>query len=213
MSILEAVNISFGYRDEENILEGVNFSISSDERVGIVAESGYGKSTFAKILAGYLKPRSGEIRLDGKKIEKKGFYPVQLIYQHPEKSINPKWKIKKALSENSPPDKKLLDILGVKDIWLERYPNELSGGELQRIAIARAVTKNTKFLIADEITAMLDGITQAQIWHALIKLSIDQNIGMIIITHNIALAKRICTRIVHLQEINHAPMKNNYKAI
>lgn len=208
MSILEANNISFGYISGKNILEGVNFHISSEERVGIVAKSGYGKSTFAKILAGYLPAKSGEIRLDGKVIEKKGFYPVQLIYQHPEKSINPKWKIKKALSENGTADKRLLDILGIKEIWLDRYPNELSGGELQRIAIARAITKDTKFLIADEITAMLDGITQAQIWHSLINLSIEKNIGMIIITHNIALAKRICTRIVYLQEINHAPTSN-----
>lgn len=204
MSILEANNISFGYVSGKNILEGVNFHIYSEERVGIVAESGYGKSTFAKILAGYLPPKSGKVLLDGKEIENQGFYPVQLIYQHPEKSINPKWKIKRALSENGTPDKKLLEILGIKDIWLDRYPNELSGGELQRIAIARAITKDTKFLIADEITAMLDGITQAQIWHSLISLSNEKNIGMIIITHNIALAKRICTRIVYLREINHA---------
>ena len=204
MSILEANNISFGYVSGKNILEGVNFHIYSEERVGIVAESGYGKSTFAKILAGYLPPKSGKVLLDGKEIKNQGFYPVQLIYQHPEKSINPKWKIKRALSENGTPDKKLLEILGIKDIWLDRYPNELSGGELQRIAIARAITKDTKFLIADEITAMLDGITQAQIWHSLISLSNEKNIGMIIITHNIALAKRICTRIVYLRKINHA---------
>mgnify|MGYP001186076341 CR=1 FL=1 len=204
MSILEANNISFGYVSGKNILEGVNFHIYSEERVGIVAESGYGKSTFAKILSGYLPPKSGKVLLDGKEIKNQGFYPVQLIYQHPEKSINPKWKIKRALSENGTPDKKLLEILGIKDIWLDRYPNELSGGELQRIAIARAITKDTKFLIADEITAMLDGITQAQIWHSLISLSNEKNIGMIIITHNIALAKRICTRIVYLRKINHA---------
>jgi len=204
MSILEANNISFGYVSGKNILEGVNFHIYSEERVGIVAESGYGKSTFAKIFSGYLPPKSGKVLLDGKEIKNQGFYPVQLIYQHPEKSINPKWKIKRALSENGTPDKKLLEILGIKDIWLDRYPNELSGGELQRIAIARAITKDTKFLIADEITAMLDGITQAQIWHSLISLSNEKNIGMIIITHNIALAKRICTRIVYLRKINHA---------
>jgi len=204
MSILEAKNIGFRYKNTENILEHVNFQVSSEERVGLVAKSGYGKSTFAKILAGHLTQTDGEIYIDGKKIVKKGFYPVQLIYQHPEKSINPKWKIKKALSENGIPDRRLLEILGIKDIWFERYPNELSGGELQRIAIARAITKDTKFLIADEITAMLDGITQAQIWHSLINLSEENGIGMVVITHNIALAKRVCTRMVYLEEINHA---------
>lgn len=202
MSILQAKNISFQYKKDRMILEDVNFSVNCGERVGLVAKSGYGKSTLAKILAGHLTQTKGTISIDEKAIEKKGFYPVQLIYQHPEKSINPKWKMKRALKENGDIDKNLLEILGIKDIWMDRYPNELSGGELQRIAIARSITKDTKFLIADEITAMLDGITQAQIWQALMKIAEENHIGMAIITHNKALAEQICTRIVYLEEIN-----------
>lgn len=202
MSILQAKNIGFQYNKNKVILEDVNFNVNSKERVGLVAKSGYGKSTFAKILAGHLTQTKGDVFIDGKNIEKGSFYPVQLIYQHPEKSINPRWKMKKALRENGEPQKELLEILGIKDIWMDRYPNELSGGELQRIAIARSITKDTKFLIADEITAMLDGITQAQIWQALMKIAEENHIGMVIITHNKALAERICTRIVYLEEIN-----------
>ena len=202
MSILQAKNISFQYKKDRMILEDVNFSVNCGERVGLVAKSGYGKSTLAKILAGHLTQTKGTISIDEKAIEKKGFYPVQLIYQHPEKSINPKWKMKRALKENGDIDKNLLEILGIKDIWMDRYPNELSGGELQRIAIARSITKDTKFLIADEITAMLDGITQAQIWQALMKIAQENSIGMVEIPHNEALAERICTRIVYLEEIN-----------
>ncbi|RBP63285.1 peptide/nickel transport system ATP-binding protein [Alkalibaculum bacchi] len=202
MSILQAKNISFQYKKDRMILEDVNFSVNCGERVGLVAKSGYGKSTLAKILAGHLTQTKGTISIDEKAIEKKGFYPVQLIYQHPEKSINPKWKMKRALKENGDIDINLLEILGIKDIWMDRYPNELSGGELQRIAIARSITKDTKFLIADEITAMLDGITQAQIWQALMKIAEENHIGMAIITHNKALAEQICTRIVYLEEIN-----------
>lgn len=200
--ILEAKNIEFRYKESGYILKGVNLAISSGEIVGLIAKSGYGKTTFAKIMSGYLKQTWGDVLIDGNKIYHDGFYPVQLIYQHPEKSMNPRWKMKKSLCENGNLDEELLDILGVRKGWIDRYPNELSGGELQRFAIARAITKDTKFLIADEITAMLDGITQAQIWHSLIEISRKNNIGIIVITHNQELANKICTRIVKLNEIN-----------
>lgn len=200
--ILEAKNIGFRYKNTGYILKNVDFKISSNERVGIVAKSGYGKSTFAKVLSGHVNQTWGDVYIDSHVISKRGFYPVQLIYQHPEKSINPKWKMKKAISENGEIDEMLLDTLGIRNEWLDRYPNELSGGELQRFAIARAITSNTKFIIADEITASLDGITQAQIWHSLMKISEKNDIGIIVITHNKELAKQVCTRIVNLEDIN-----------
>lgn len=200
--ILEAKSIGFKYNNSSYILKNVDFTVSSNERVGLVAKSGYGKSTFAKILAGHVMPSWGNVVIDNNEILNKGYYPIQLIYQHPEETINPRWKMKKALTENGEINYNLIEILGIKDIWLDRYPNELSGGELQRFSIARSITKDTKFLIADEITAMLDGITQAQIWNSLIKICEERNIGMVIITHNKALASRICTRVVNLEEIN-----------
>lgn len=200
--ILEAKNIGFRYKNTAYILKNVDLTISSGEIVGLIAKSGYGKTTFAKIISGYLKQTWGDVLIDGKEISTCGFYPVQLIYQHPEKTMNPRWKMKKSLGENGGLDEELIDILGIRKTWLERYPNELSGGELQRFAIARAITKDTKFLIADEITAMLDGVTQAQIWHSLIKISQKNNMGIIVITHNKELANKICTRIVKLNEIN-----------
>lgn len=200
--ILEAKNIGFRYKNTGYILKNVDLTISSGEIVGLIAKSGYGKTTFAKIISGYLKQSWGEVLINGKEIPQTGFHPVQLIYQHPEKSMNPRWKMKKSLCENGDLDEELIDTLGIRKTWLERYPNELSGGELQRFAIARAITKDTKFLIADEITAMLDGVTQAQIWHSLIKISQKNNMGIIVITHNKELANKICTRIVKLNEIN-----------
>ena len=200
--ILEAKNIGFRYKNTGYILKNVDLTISSGEIVGLIAKSGYGKTTFAKIISGYLKQSWGEVLINGKDIPQTGFHPVQLIYQHPEKSMNPRWKMKKSLCENGDLDEELIDTLGIRKTWLWRYPNELSGGELQRFAIARAITKDTKFLIADEITAMLDGVTQAQIWHSLIKISQKNNMGIIVITHNKELANKICTRIVKLNEIN-----------
>ena len=90
---LEAKNVSFRYNERSPwILEDVTVMVEEGERVGLIGPSGYGKSTLLRLMGGYLKPASGEILLDGKPLEKRGVSPVQLIYQHPEKAINPRWK-------------------------------------------------------------------------------------------------------------------------
>lgn len=200
---LKADNISFRYTEKsEWILKDVSIQIESGERVGIIAPSGYGKSTLSKILAGYCKPSSGEVLVDGKPLPKKGYCPVQMISQHPELAVNPRWRMEKILNEAWTPDQELLDKMGIERSWLTRWPSELSGGELQRFCIARVLSPETKFLLCDEITTMLDVVTQAQIWQLLLEISEERNLGMIIITHNKALAERVCTRIVDLTEIN-----------
>ena len=200
---LSAENISFRYTDKSSwILKDVNLKIETGERVGIVGPSGYGKSTLAKILAGYNRADSGQVLLDGKPLQAKGFCPVQMIYQHPELAVNPRWKMEKTLNECWNPDEKILERFGIEKDWLTRWPRELSGGELQRFCIVRLLSPETKFLICDEITAMLDVISQAQIWNVLLQMAEERNYGMLIVTHNMDLAKRVCTRIVDLSEIN-----------
>lgn len=200
---LKIENISFRYNDKSPwILKDINMKIESGERVGIIAPSGYGKSTLAKIIAGYENPTCGKILIDGKEINKNGFCPVQMIHQHPELSVNPRWKMEKILNECWNTDDKMLEKLGIEKEWLKRWPAELSGGELQRFCIARVLSPDTKFLICDEITTMLDVISQAQIWKALIEIADEKDYGMLIITHNMHLAERICTRIIDLRDIN-----------
>ena len=200
---LEAKNISFRYTKKSPwILENVSLSIDEGERVGIVGPSGFGKSTLAKILAGLETPSSGEVLFEGKPLPTKGFCPVQLIYQHPELAVNPRWKMSKTLNECWKPDKKLLDKMGIEKEWLNRWPSELSGGELQRFCIARILSPETKLLICDEITTMLDVITQAQVWNVLLDTAKEQNMSMAVITHNMELAKRVCTRIIRVDEIS-----------
>ena len=200
---LSAENISFRYTDKSSrILKDVNLKIETGERVGIVGPSGYGKSTLAKILAGYNRADSGQVLLDGKPLQAKGFCPVQMIYQHPELAVNPRWKMEKTLNECWNPDEKILERFGIEKDWLTRWPRELSGGELQRFCIVRLLSPETKFLICDEITTMLDVISQAQIWNVLLQMAEERNYGMLIVTHNMDLAKRVCTRIVDLSEIN-----------
>lgn len=200
---LSAENISFRYTDKSSwILKDVNLKIETGERVGIVGPSGYGKSTLAKILAGYNCADSGQVLLDGKPLQAKGFCPVQMIYQHPELAVNPRWKMEKTLNECWNPDEKILERFGIEKDWLTRWPRELSGGELQRFCIVRLLSPETKFLICDEITTMLDVISQAQIWNVLLQMAEERNYGMLIVTHNMDLAKRVCTRVVDLSEIN-----------
>lgn len=196
---LEARNIFFRYDQKQNwILENKNFKVEQGEFVAILAPSGYGKTTLAMLLAGYLEPQKGEILLDDKPLPKKGICPVQLIYQHPEKAINPRWKLKKVLEESGQIDEAILESFGIEQAWLNRYPRELSGGELQRFCVARALMSGAEYLICDEISTMLDVITQAQIWNVILDEAKKRNMGLVIVTHNEHLASRIATKIIDL---------------
>ncbi len=196
---LEARNVYFRYDKKLPwVLENRSLKIEKGERIAIFAPSGYGKTTLAMLLAGYLEPTQGEILLDGKPLPKKGVCSVQLIYQHPEKAINPRWRLKKVLEESGELDGEVLEAFGIERAWLDRFPRELSGGELQRFCVARALMSGAEYLICDEISTMLDVITQAQIWNVVLAEAERRNMGIIAVTHNKHLAERIATRTVDL---------------
>lgn len=198
---LEAKDVFFRYdRRQRWVLENVSLTVEQGERLALFAPSGFGKTTLAMLLAGYLSPVRGEILLDGAPLPKKGVCPVQLIYQHPEKAINPRWKLKRVLEESGELREDVLKDFGIEQAWLDRYPRELSGGELQRFCVARALMSGAKFLICDEISAMLDVITQAQIWNVTLREAERRNMGLIAVTHNHHLAQRICTGIYDLSK-------------
>lgn len=197
---LKASKINFKYNEERYVLKDIDFYVNSGEVVGLVAPSGFGKTTLAKILAGYITPESGEVVFEGCRREKNGYNPVQLIFQHPEKSVNPKWKMKKIINESFTPSKELIEAMGIKEGWMNRWPSELSGGELQRFCVIRALSPKTKFLIADEMTTMLDAITQAQIWNVVLDYARKNDIGVVVISHEKALVEKICDRVVNLEE-------------
>ena len=199
---LKASNITFSYSKKRQILKDVSLSLNSNQIIGLMGDSGSGKSTLCKVLAGYITNYKGEVTLDGNKIPDKDFYPVQLIYQHPEKTMNPKWKMDKVLNESWAPPQELKDTFGLKDKWLTRWPSELSGGELQRFSILRALNPKTKFIIADEISTMLDAVTQVQIWEKLIKYAKVNNIGILAVSHDSELLEVICDDILYFDEIN-----------
>lgn len=198
--ILEAKNITYKYRrDSKYIYRDFSIKVESGSRLGVIAPSGFGKTTLCKLLSGYEKPLSGKVLLDGKNLlSYKGYCPVQMIWQQPEIAVNPRIKMRSILAEGDNLREGLLEDLGIKDEWMDRYPQELSGGELQRFCIARALGEKTKFLLADEITTMLDMVTQSGIWHFLIEETVRRNIGMVIVSHNRPLLEHVCTEIYNL---------------
>lgn len=196
---LETKDIFFRYdRRQPWVLENVNLSVESGERLALFAPSGYGKTTLAMLMAGYLTPTRGKVLLEGSPLPNRCVCPVQLIYQHPEKAINPRWKLKKVLEESSELRGDVLDAFGIERAWLDRFPRELSGGELQRFCVARALMSGAEFLICDEISTMLDVITQAQIWNVVLDEAEKRNMGLIAVTHNRYLADKIATRVYDL---------------
>lgn len=195
---LEAKNISFRYDNGPWLFKDLNLTVNRGEIVGLTGVSGRGKTTLCRILAGLENPLEGKVLVNEQTISKREYHPVQLIFQHPEKAVNPKWKMKKTLYEGWNVDEKYLNLLGIEHQWLNRWPNELSGGELQRFCILRALGPKTQFLIADEMTTMLDAVTQAQIWDAILKVVKERNMGLLIVSHNPELIEKLCHRVIEL---------------
>ena len=199
--MLEIKNISFRYDPNRWIFNNINLILKPGEIVGLYGKSGSGKSTFAKVISGYLKPDKGTVSIDGVTYIQKGRNPVQIIGQHPEKAINPRWRMHKVLEESGTFNDETLMQFGISKELMNRYPSQLSGGELQRFCLARTVVPETKYLIADEMTTMLDTINQAQIWETVLQVVKQRQIGMLVVSHELALLKRICNSILSFEEL------------
>lgn len=193
--MLEANQIAFRYAaDGPWLFRGLDLALKPGDIAGLPGPSGKGKSTLAKTLAGYLKPHQGSIRIDRHPLPQKAFNPVQLLFQHPELAVNPRWKIKQLLAEAATPSSDLLTKLSIDESWMERYPHELSGGELQRVCLVRAPQPETRYLLCDEMTSMLDALTQAVIWKAILDIANKRNLGLLVISHDSALISSLCRR-------------------
>ena len=208
---LEAKKITFWYRGKKKkpVLSNFDLTLSSGERVGLKAPSGRGKTTLCRILAGYERLQKGTVLLDGSPLRKaagtyRGACPVQMVWQHPETVVDPLLPLGKTLAESGMPEQRLLDALHIREGWLTRYPGELSGGELQRFCLARALHPAVKFLLCDERSEERrvgkELVTQAQIWDFLLREAASRDLGLLVVSHSAALLERVCTRTITLPE-------------
>lgn len=203
--MLRADNVSFRYDDHGPwILDRISFAATPGQITALRGPSGRGKTTLARLLAGYLQPRHGTVTLDGEPLPTAGPSPVQLVLQHPEHALDPRWRLRRSLDEAGPTDPTLLDELSIDAAWLDRYPNELSGGELQRLALARALTARPRVIIADEISVMLDTITQAQLWHTLLQ-RVHDDLTVVAISHDDELLDAIADHFHDLDDEDERP--------
>lgn len=204
---LEARKISYRYPQEPWLFHQFDLTIQPGESVGLVGPSGSGKTTLGRVLAGYDEPELGEVCVTedtsrksrswklGKKTRAN---PVQMIFQHPERAVNPYWTVRSILREAWQPDEADLRSWGIDPSWLNRRSAELSGGELQRVCILRAMGPSTRYVIADEMTTMLDGLTQAKLWHTMLKECRERQIGLLVISHDMHLVHRVCDHVMSL---------------
>jgi len=199
-------------------LKDMSLIIFEGETVALVGQSGSGKSTIAKLIMGLEPPDKGKIFLEEKQVafpRKREFYgKVQMVFQNPYDAINPRMTIRETITEpliiqeigneteqKDKASKVLLEVgLPTTDDFLESYPDCLSGGELQRLAIARALILDPKILIADEPTSALDAIVQARIFKLLMELQEQRGLGILLITHDLALARKIADRIIVIND-------------
>lgn len=213
--MLEVQNISKIYKDGSKnfyAVKDISFELNKGETLSIVGDSGSGKSTIGQIVAGILRQSEGSIYFDGEELK----FPfqrhlrskIQILFQHPESAFNPRLKIEDSLKEPYKLYKSGFDFnemvedierVGLKEEYLKRYPRELSGGEIQRFSIVRALSVSPDVLILDEPTSMLDVVSQAQIIHILKDYQREFNTAYIFITHNRKLSELFSDREIFLE--------------
>ncbi|MEQ8154074.1 MAG: dipeptide/oligopeptide/nickel ABC transporter ATP-binding protein [Clostridiaceae bacterium] len=223
--ILKVENLVKVYKKknfEVQAVNNVNFSIAPGEILGVVGESGSGKSTIARVISLLEPATAGKIIFDGEDItkctgkSKMGVYrKMQMVFQDAIGSFDPRMKIGHSIAEiikNLEPgitkakikecvESRLVQV-GLKPEYSDRYPYELSGGECQRAAFARAIALQPKFLIADEVTSALDVSAQAQIVELMKKLCVEMNVAMLFISHDLALVSSVCSNVLVMHKGN-----------
>ncbi|MEO8497433.1 MAG: oligopeptide/dipeptide ABC transporter ATP-binding protein [Planctomycetota bacterium] len=195
-------------------VDGVSFQVAEGETLGIVGESGCGKSTTARAIVKLVRPTGGEVYLDGQRIDQlsdRGMLPyrqkVQMIFQDPFASLNPRMTIGNIIAEPMNIFKlydrsqrkleamRLMDLVGLNPRFLNRYPHEFSGGQRQRIGIARALAVQPKLIICDEPVSALDVSIQAQVINLLMELQAKLGLAYVFIAHDLAVVRHIAHRV------------------
>ena len=216
-TVMEAVSLTKRFRGADKTwftaVDGASISLQKGKTLGLLGQSGSGKSTLGQMMVGLLRPDSGELFFRGERLS----YPIrgqarrkiQILFQHPEVSFNPQLTLRHSLIEpfklTGKPfdDRAILSVIepfGLHAEHLSRYPGELSGGELQRAALARVTVLEPEMILLDEPTSMLDVITQAQMINFLRRYQQQHQTAYLFITHSTALAEQFCDEIVNMED-------------
>lgn len=195
-------------------VKDISFHVGEGEIFGLIGESGSGKTTLARMIGGFLKPSSGEIAFEGHdlvKADAREWYElrrqIQFVFQHPQMTFHPRRDIYFACAEpirlyhldrhisEKEMVRHMLCRVGIPEDQWHKYPHEISGGQAQRIAIARALSLNPKLLICDEPTSMLDVSVQAQILRLLLRANEKYHVAMLFISHDLDVIRAVCQRV------------------
>lgn len=220
-SVLVARDLAFARRNGDAVFAGVDVDLAPGARLALRGASGAGKSTLCRVLAGQLMPSEGAVLVDGEPIGdgwgqragrpfridrpfKEGrsnrtgrACPVQLVSQHSEEAFDPALSLRASLAEagdvDGPRAGHLMRIFSVEGEWLSRRPHEVSGGQLMRVALVRALMASPRVLICDESTASLDLLSQEEIWRAVVDCQESEGFGLIVVSHDASLVERLAT--------------------
>ena len=226
--LLKVLNIKKSYTQKKFlkksvkiVLNDVSLSLEQGKCLGIIGESGSGKSTLGRIINGIEKADSGVVEFEGKNIHQKENRnmknDISVVFQNYVSSVNPRFSVAQIIAEpliissqvnRSKIDKnkideevkKLIKIVGLSEEFLERFPHELSGGQLQRVCIARAIVTKPKFILLDEAVSSLDVSTQVEILDLLQKLKKEYNLSYIFITHDLLTITYICDSVIFFKD-------------
>lgn len=213
-SLIEAVHLQKAFR-KKTVLEDVSFTIREGETVGLYGESGTGKSTVAKLLTGVCRPDAGRILLDGKLLvsgdtpyDRNSGLIIQQVFQQPDAALDPRQRIRDGLieliryhklaetkEEEQERARKAAEAVGLDQAILTRLPHQISGGEAQRVCIAKCMLFRPRLLILDEATSMLDVSTQANVLAMVRRSMRETNGSVLLISHDRPLAEHLCDRI------------------
>lgn len=212
---VDTVSLTYG---KNTVVRDISFSVEASDRVGLIGESGSGKTSIARAVLGLLPVADGEIRFQGTPIHsltrrQRTDYrgAIQPVFQDGTESLNPRMSVRTSIGDglaaarrfgNATSDtvESLLDAVSLPPEVAERRPRQLSGGQRQRVSIARALAVGAQTLVLDEPTSALDVTVQATILDLIERLATERGLGMLLISHNLAVVDRLCDRVIVLHD-------------
>ncbi|GLZ02534.1 ABC transporter ATP-binding protein [Actinomadura sp. NBRC 104412] len=207
--MLSATNLTAGYRHGPNVLNGLSITLQPGRIIGVQGPSGCGKSTLIRVLALLHPPRTGRLHLDGQPVQRFRYAApagqrrrIGVVFQHPRAAADPRHTLRRIVSAHLPPTAppeetdRLSALVGLTPDLLDRRPHEVSDGQLQRACLARTLGAHPRYLLCDEMTAMLDASSAATLLHLLLAQVREDDRAALMVSHDPALLDAICDQTI-----------------